>query len=213
MTGSCASPFSAAAPPVAYRAWAASGSMRSKSDTQCADVVRFVERITDAGTTTVLIDTADMRSQPRCKYCFDAVLSYPRRGLAHGMDDLHDRDQHARAPAGLRISRPRCADRPAMHLSSSKGQRSMYPLILDMNLMDGDAVIDGPRPLTSNAFPSTAWRYGCWVSRERLGVAFLLDGEHSRRCLALTWTTCSSDCGCPAIRKFPTLLQPPCPDP
>ncbi|KIN71878.1 Beta-lactamase domain protein [Sulfitobacter guttiformis KCTC 32187] len=109
----------------------------------------MVERMTDAGTTTVLIDTSpDMRSQLLDAGVgrLDAVLyTHAHADHVHGMDDLR------MIVINMRARLPVWADQPTHDALMDRfgyafiqPEGSMYPPILDMNLMNGDVVIDGP---------------------------------------------------------------------
>lgn len=109
----------------------------------------LVERITDAGTTSVLIDTSpDMRSQLLDAGVgrLDAVLyTHAHADHVHGMDDLRMIVINMRARLPVWADKPTQAalmDRFGYAFVQPEG--SMYPPILDMNLMDGDITIDGP---------------------------------------------------------------------
>lgn len=109
----------------------------------------LVERITDAGTTSVLIDTSpDMRSQLLDAGVgrLDAVLyTHAHADHVHGMDDLR------MIVINMRARLPVWADQPTHDALMERfgyafiqPEGSMYPPILDMNLMEGDVTIDGP---------------------------------------------------------------------
>ncbi|MEH6831601.1 MBL fold metallo-hydrolase [Sulfitobacter sp.] len=109
----------------------------------------LVERITDAGTTSVLIDTSpDMRSQLLDAGVgrLDAILyTHAHADHVHGIDDLRMIVFNMRARLPVWADQPThdaLMDRFGYAFIQPKG--SMYPPILDMNLMDGDVVIDGP---------------------------------------------------------------------
>ncbi|MDC0135976.1 MBL fold metallo-hydrolase [Sulfitobacter sp.] len=118
----------------------------------------LVERITDAGTTSVLIDTSpDMRSQllDAAVGRLDAVLyTHAHADHVHGMDDLR------MIVINMRSRLPVWADQPThdalidrFGYAFIRPEGSMYPPILDMNLMEGDVTIDGPGgPLTFTPF-------------------------------------------------------------
>ena len=108
----------------------------------------LVERITDAGTTSVLIDTSpDMRSQLLDANIgrLDAVLyTHAHADHVHGMDDLR------MIVINMRKRLPVWADQPTYDALMDRfgyafiqPEGSMYPPILEMNLMDGDIEIDG----------------------------------------------------------------------
>lgn len=109
----------------------------------------LVERITDNGTTSVLIDTSpDMRSQLLDAGVgrLDAVLyTHAHADHVHGMDDLR------MIVINMRARLPVWADQPTHDALMDRfgyafiqPEGSMYPPILDMNLMEGDVTIDGP---------------------------------------------------------------------
>tara|TARA_B110000908_G_scaffold170908_1_gene231911 strand:+ start:487 stop:1290 length:804 start_codon:yes stop_codon:yes gene_type:complete len=118
----------------------------------------LVERITDAGTTSVLIDTSpDMRSQllDASVGRLDSVLyTHAHADHVHGMDDLR------MIVINMRARLPVWADQPTHDALMERfgyafiqPEGSMYPPILDMNLMQGDVTIDGPGgPLTFTPF-------------------------------------------------------------
>ena len=118
----------------------------------------LVERITDAGTTSVLIDTSpDMRSQLLDAGVgrLDAVLyTHAHADHVHGMDDLR------MIVINMRSRLPVWADQPThdalidrFGYAFIRPEGSLYPPILDMNLMEGDVTIDGPGgPLTFTPF-------------------------------------------------------------
>jgi phosphoribosyl 1,2-cyclic phosphate phosphodiesterase len=121
----------------------------------------LVERITDAGTTSVLIDTSpDMRSQLLDADVgrLDAVLyTHAHADHVHGMDDLR------MIVINMRKRLPVWADQPTYDALMDRfgyafiqPEGSMYPPILEMNLMDGDIEIDGaggPLKFTPFAVP------------------------------------------------------------
>ena len=109
----------------------------------------LVERVTDEGTTSVLIDTSpDMRSQLLDAGVgrLDAVLyTHAHADHVHGMDDLR------MIVINMRARLPVWADQPTHDALMDRfgyafiqPEGSMYPPILDMNLMQGDVKIDGP---------------------------------------------------------------------
>jgi phosphoribosyl 1,2-cyclic phosphate phosphodiesterase len=109
----------------------------------------LVERVGPNGTTTVLIDTSpDMRSQLLDAGVgrLDAVLyTHAHADHVHGMDDLR------MIVINMRARLPVWADQPTHDALMERfgyafiqPKGSMYPPILDMNLMDGDVTIDGP---------------------------------------------------------------------
>jgi len=109
----------------------------------------LVERIADTGTTTVLIDTSpDMRAQLLAANVgrLDAVLyTHAHADHVHGMDDLRMIVINMRARLPVWVDSPTreaLLDRFGYAFIQPKG--SMYPPILDMNLMEGDVRIDGP---------------------------------------------------------------------
>lgn len=118
----------------------------------------LVERVTDAGTTSVLIDTSpDMRSQLLDAGVgrLDAVLyTHSHADHVHGMDDLR------MIVINMRARLPVWADQPTHDALMERfgyafiqPEGSMYPPILDMNLMAGDVVIEGPGgPLSFHPF-------------------------------------------------------------
>ncbi|QUJ77315.1 MBL fold metallo-hydrolase [Sulfitobacter albidus] len=109
----------------------------------------LVERITDAGTTTVLIDTSpDMRAQLLDAGVgrLDAVLyTHAHADHVHGLDDLRMIviNMRARVPVWADTpTRDALLDRFGYVFIQPEG--SSYPPILEMNHMQGDVTIDGP---------------------------------------------------------------------
>ena len=109
----------------------------------------LVERITDAGTTSVLIDTSpDMRSQLLDAGVgrLDAVLyTHSHADHVHGLDDLR------MIVINMRQRLPVWADTPTREALLDRfgyvfiqPPGSSYPPILEMNHIDGDVAIDGP---------------------------------------------------------------------
>jgi len=109
----------------------------------------LVERETDAGTTSVLIDTSpDMRNQLLAAGVarLDAVLyTHAHADHVHGLDDLR------MIVINMRERLPVWADAPTTAALETRfgyafvrPEGSMYPPILDLNLMQGDVTIDGP---------------------------------------------------------------------
>ena len=108
----------------------------------------LVERITDAGVTTVLIDTSpDMRSQLLDAGVgrLDAVLyTHAHADHVHGLDDLRMIVINMRARLPVWADAPTRAallDRFGYAFVTPEG--SMYPPILEMNDIDGNVTIDG----------------------------------------------------------------------
>ncbi len=108
----------------------------------------LVERISDEGTTSVLIDTSpDMRSQLLDAGVgrLDAVIyTHAHADHVHGMDDLR------MIVINMRARLPVWADRPTHDALMERfgyafiqPEGSHYPPILEMNLMDGDVEIEG----------------------------------------------------------------------
>jgi phosphoribosyl 1,2-cyclic phosphate phosphodiesterase len=109
----------------------------------------LVERITDTGTTSVLIDTSpDMRSQLLDANVgrLDAVIyTHSHADHVHGVDDLRMIviNMRKRLPVWADIpTREALLDRFGYVFIQPEG--SSYPPILDMNLIDGDVTINGP---------------------------------------------------------------------
>jgi phosphoribosyl 1,2-cyclic phosphate phosphodiesterase len=109
----------------------------------------LVERVTDTGTTTVLIDTSpDMRNQLLNAQVgrLDAVLyTHAHADHVHGLDDLR------MIVINMRARLPVWADAPTRQAlldrfgyAFIRPEGSMYPPILEINDMDGDVTIDGP---------------------------------------------------------------------
>ena len=118
----------------------------------------LVERITQSGTTTVLIDTSpDMRSQLLDANVgrLDGVLyTHAHADHVHGLDDLR------MIVINMRARLPVWADAPTkaalmtrFGYAFERPDGSMYPPILEMNEIAGDVTIDGPGgPLTFTPF-------------------------------------------------------------
>ncbi|APE43923.1 phosphoribosyl 1,2-cyclic phosphodiesterase [Sulfitobacter alexandrii] len=109
----------------------------------------LVERITDAGTTTVLIDTSpDMRSQLLDAGVgrLDAVLyTHSHADHVHGLDDLRMIVINMRARLPVWADAPtRAALMERFGYAFIRPEGSMYPPILEMNDIAGDVTIDGP---------------------------------------------------------------------
>ena len=109
----------------------------------------LVERVTDAGTTTVLIDTSpDMRSQLLDAGVgrLDGVLyTHAHADHVHGLDDLRMIVINMRARLPVWADAPtRAALLERFGYAFIRPEGSMYPPILEMNDIDGDVTIDGP---------------------------------------------------------------------
>ncbi|NNK15570.1 MAG: MBL fold metallo-hydrolase [Sulfitobacter sp.] len=109
----------------------------------------LVERVTDAGTTTVLIDTSpDMRNQllEANVGLLDAVLyTHAHADHVHGLDDLR------MIVINMRERLPVYADAPTKQAlldrfgyAFIRPEGSMHPPILNLHDIDGDVAIDGP---------------------------------------------------------------------
>ncbi|MEM9578049.1 MAG: MBL fold metallo-hydrolase [Pseudomonadota bacterium] len=108
----------------------------------------LVERVSDAGTTTVLIDTSpDLREQLLSAEVgrLDGVIyTHGHADHVHGIDDLR------MIVFNMRARLPVWADEPTRDALMERftyafvqAEGSTYPPILDMNLLDGDVTIDG----------------------------------------------------------------------
>lgn len=109
----------------------------------------LVERVTEAGTTTVLIDTSpDMRAQllEAGVGRLDAVLyTHAHADHVHGLDDLRMIVINMRARLPVWADAPtRAALLERFGYAFIQPEGSMYPPILDMNEITGDVEIDGP---------------------------------------------------------------------
>ena len=109
----------------------------------------LVERITDAGTTSVLIDTSpDMRNQllEAGVGRLDGVLyTHSHADHVHGLDDLR------MIVINMRARLPVWADAPTkaallerFGYAFVRPEGSMYPPILEINGIDGDVTVEGP---------------------------------------------------------------------
>lgn len=118
----------------------------------------LVERITDAGTTTVLIDSSpDMRAQllEAGVGRLDAVIyTHAHADHVHGIDDLRMIVINMRARIPVWADAPtRAALLDRFGYAFVQPEGSSYPPILEMNEMDGDVTIDGAGgPLTFTPF-------------------------------------------------------------
>ena len=109
----------------------------------------LVERVTGAGTTSVLIDTSpDMRNQllEAGVGRLDAVLyTHAHADHMHGLDDLRMIVINMRARLPVWADPPtRTALMERFGYAFVQPEKSMYPPILTLNLIDGDVTIDGP---------------------------------------------------------------------
>lgn len=118
----------------------------------------LIERITDAGTTSVLIDTSpDMRSQLLDAGIgrLDAVLyTHAHADHVHGLDDLRMLVINMRARLPVWADAPtRAALMERFGYAFVQPEGSMYPPILEMNDIRGDVTIEGAGgPLTFAPF-------------------------------------------------------------
>jgi phosphoribosyl 1,2-cyclic phosphate phosphodiesterase len=108
----------------------------------------LVERTSEAGTTTALIDTSpDLREQLLAENVgrLDAVIyTHAHADHVHGIDDLRMVviNMRARLPVWAdAATRDQLIERFSYAFVQPEG--SSYPPILDMNLIDGDVTIDG----------------------------------------------------------------------
>ncbi|QJF51989.1 MBL fold metallo-hydrolase [Roseobacter ponti] len=118
----------------------------------------LVERISDAGTTSVLVDTSpDLRDQLLSTGTgrLDGVIyTHSHADHTHGIDDLR------MIVFNMRARLPVWADQPTrdallqrFDYAFIQPEGSTYPPILDMHLIDGDTVIDGAGgPITFTPF-------------------------------------------------------------
>ena len=109
----------------------------------------LVERVTEAGTTTVLIDTSpDMRTQlldANVGRLDGVIYTHSHADHVHGLDDLRMIviNMRERLPVWAdAATRDALLERFGYAFIRPEG--SMYPPILDMHLIDGDVTIDGP---------------------------------------------------------------------
>lgn len=109
----------------------------------------LVERVADAGTTSVLIDTSpDMRSQlldAEVGRLDGVIYTHAHADHVHGLDDLR------MIVINMRAILPVWADAPTkaalmerFGYAFVRPEGSMYPPILEMNEIAGDVQIDGP---------------------------------------------------------------------
>ena len=108
----------------------------------------LVERMTETGTTTVLIDTSpDMRNQLLDAEVerLDAVLyTHAHADHVHGLDDLRMIVINMRARLPVWADAPtRAALEERFGYAFKTPEGSMYPPILDLNDIDGDVTIEG----------------------------------------------------------------------
>ena len=109
----------------------------------------LVERLSDTGTTSVLIDTSpDMRNQLLDAQVgrLDGVLyTHSHADHVHGLDDLRMIVINMRARLPVWADAPtRAALLERFGYAFVRPEGSMYPPILEMNEMQGDVTIDGP---------------------------------------------------------------------
>ena len=109
----------------------------------------LVERIAEAGTTSVLIDTSpDMRTQLLDAGIgrLDAVLyTHSHADHVHGLDDLRMIVINMRARLPVWADAPtRAALLDRFGYAFIRPEGSMYPPILDMHHIEGNVTIDGP---------------------------------------------------------------------
>lgn len=127
--------------------WGACDPAEPKNRRQRCSIL--VERVSDAGSTTVLIDTSpDMRNQllEAGVGRLDAVLyTHAHADHVHGLDDLR------MIVINMRARLPVWADAPTkaallerFGYAFVRPEGSMYPPILDLHDIDGDVTIDGP---------------------------------------------------------------------
>lgn len=108
----------------------------------------LVEREDTGGTTTVLIDTSpDLRSQLLAADVgrLDAVIyTHSHADHVHGIDDLRMIvfNMRARVPVWADVP-TRDALMQRFEYAFVQAEGSTYPPILDMNLIDGDVIIEG----------------------------------------------------------------------
>ena len=109
----------------------------------------LIERVSEAGTTSVLIDTSpDMRAQLLAAEVgrLDAVIyTHAHADHVHGLDDLRMIVINMRARLQVWADKPtREALLERFGYAFIRPEGSMYPPILDMNQMDADVTISGP---------------------------------------------------------------------
>lgn len=109
----------------------------------------LVERVTEAGTTTVLVDTSpDLRTQLLDAEVarLDAVIyTHAHADHTHGIDDLRMVVINMRERLAVWADTPtKDALEARFGYVFKRPDGSMYPPILEMNEMDGNVQIDGP---------------------------------------------------------------------
>lgn len=119
----------------------------------------LVERVTDAGTTTVLVDTSpDLRSQlldANIGRLDGVIYTHSHADHVHGIDDLRMIvfNMRARLPVWA-DAETQAALIARFDYAFVQPEGSMYPPILNMNLLDGDVTVSGAGgDITFTPFP------------------------------------------------------------
>lgn len=118
----------------------------------------LVERITESGTTTVLIDTSpDMRNQllsAGVGRLDGVVYTHAHADHVHGIDDLRMIVFNMKTRLPVWADEPTRADlMTRFGYAFVQPETSNYPPILEMNDIDGDVVVDGAGgPITLRPF-------------------------------------------------------------
>jgi phosphoribosyl 1,2-cyclic phosphate phosphodiesterase len=119
----------------------------------------LVERVTDAGTTTVLVDTSpDLRSQlldAKVGRLDGVIYTHSHADHVHGIDDLRMIvfNMRARLPVWA-DAETQAALMARFDYAFVQPEGSMYPPILNMNLLEGDVTVSGAGgDITFTPFP------------------------------------------------------------
>ncbi|UOA27890.1 MBL fold metallo-hydrolase [Pseudosulfitobacter sp. DSM 107133] len=119
----------------------------------------LVERVADAGTTTVLVDTSpDLRSQlldAKVGRLDGVIYTHSHADHVHGIDDLRMIvfNMRARLPVWA-DAETQAALMARFDYAFVQPEGSMYPPILNMNLLEGDVTVSGAGgDITFTPFP------------------------------------------------------------